>query len=654
MKSHFEFLDKKDQSFPATNAGKRTLDWAKEHGVKVQNRADIWRAYMMRLESVFVEKEVVGGSEHNDSRKKESSTSRALRLFTYKILKNNTIDLDNEEEVAKIAQGLFESEKKRAIELGHGSQVENLDEEDTLQRYKESIVEKKEIQSQTLSMWVEYITGPDCTLPTWFKYHSIRSLLSMGTKNEPKSDYNKRASTTVSPYPEFNSEALGWVYKALSKELHAEDVAHQVIGAKEEAGEVLTDEEKQNEAARINEIMSSDKFSKLFYFANLEVKGNLDRSFVEGAWVKYEQGSDYTLLEDALRMKGTGWCTAEGSAAGQIQSGDFYVYYSKNGKTGAYTEPRVAIRMQGDSQIGEVRGVNSRQELEPQFTDILDAKMNDFGEQEAWQYKKKSADMKQLTFICKKNDMGEQLSGEEVRFLYEVDGAIEGFGYDKDPRIKELRDKRNLKEDLPLIFNCEPTQIATNIQEISPETKAYIGPWSVAAHHALPATVEHVYNQTLENKVFRRTIELTTRTNEEYLQALSAAGMEIYDVAKNTILPTLTPLAQKESVNLVSFSVSDLGFPGGATLEQIYANADELGLDLCDPHVGPEMRLAFKGQSVKSYYRIAMKPVVDTAGYQLVWDVSRHGDAPYLDNDFGPPGFRWGAGFVFVFASRKN
>ncbi len=203
-------------------------------------------------------------------------------------------------------------------------------------------------------------------------------------------------------------------------------------------------------------------------------------------------------------------------------------------------------------------------------------------------------------------------------------------------------------------ITVDPNQIATNIQEISSETKAYIGPWSVDVHQVLPTGCEHVYKQILENKVFRRTVELSTRTNDEYLKALATQGMQIADWTKDNMLLTLTPLKKKESVDLVSFSVADLGFSNGVTLAQICATADELGLDLCDPHVGPEMRLAFKDQPVSSDYRIAMKPLFSADGSELVWILDREDAELWLGHDKGLPNSPWSTGVVFVFASRKT
>ena len=58
---------------------------------------------------------------------------------------------------------------------------------------------------------------------------------------------------------------------------------------------------------------------------------------------------------------GTPWCTGAsvGTARSQIAEGDFYVYY-KNGR------PEVAVRMDGTGKIGEVRGNNPNQALDPE------------------------------------------------------------------------------------------------------------------------------------------------------------------------------------------------------------------------------------------------------------------------------------------------
>ena len=155
------------------------------------------------------------------------------------------------------------------------------------------------------------------------------------------------------------------------------------------------------------------------------------------------------------------------------------------------------------------------------------------------------------------------------------------------------------------------------------------------------------------NEIYPRTIELTTRTNAEYLSELDAQGMQIRDWTRDNMLLALIPLEKSEVVNLVVCSVADLGLQDSVTLKQIYAKADELGLRLCDPHVGPEMRLAFKDQLVDSYYNIAMEPIIKSDGRAVVWDVAHDSGKLWLDRRGGDENGLWNSNQVFVFSSRK-
>ncbi|CAK9251833.1 unnamed protein product [Sphagnum jensenii] len=107
-------------------------------------------------------------------------------------------------------------------------------------------------------------------------------------------------------------------------------------------------------------------------------------------------------------------------------------------KIGKDTVPRVAIRMQ-NSEVAEVRGVLPSQELEPAMADIASERLKDLPGGE--EYIQRAADMKHLTAIDNllSKDPTAELSAEDVAFLYELNRTIEGFGYDDDPRVRELR-----------------------------------------------------------------------------------------------------------------------------------------------------------------------------------------------------------------------
>lgn len=73
--------------------------------------------------------------------------------------------------------------------------------------------------------------------------------------------------------------------------------------------------------------------------------------------------------------------------------------------------------------------------------------------------------MKLLTLIDKKVNDNIDLTLEELKFLYEIDGQIIGFGYRKDPRIEEIKRKRNERRDYSLIFNVKEEEVALSQKE---------------------------------------------------------------------------------------------------------------------------------------------------------------------------------------------
>ena len=74
-------------------------------------------------------------------------------------------------------------------------------------------------------------------------------------------------------------------------------------------------------------------------------------------------------------------------------------------------------------------------------------------------YRKKEYDMQLLTKIDYKVQKGFELTKEELRLLYEIDNNIEEFGYEKDSRIEQIINKRNIKRDLAYIFDCKEEEI---------------------------------------------------------------------------------------------------------------------------------------------------------------------------------------------------
>ncbi|HUD06024.1 MAG TPA: hypothetical protein VMR18_03895 [Candidatus Saccharimonadales bacterium] len=343
-----------------------------------------------------------------------------------------------------VPEGYFELQRRIAREQGHGDVT-------ITRELREQMVEAVQADQRVgLGKWVEYLGGEDGGYPNWFKNYTFGSVTKLGSYDKEKGEFLKRSKGTTAPYPELNREALAYVYDVLNKS--------RVQGEKVNGG--ANDEQLQK-------LLKSGNFGALYAHAVLEVTPSSPelRKEVRGSWTKFNQTSDPRTarrLAGSLQGHGTGWCTAgESTATTQLSAGDFYVYYTRD-EDGKETIPRVAIRMQGE-EVAEVRGINTAQELEPEMADITSERLQDLPGGE--EYIRKAQDMKFLTAIDKKisTDPGVKLTGDELRFLYELDHDILGFGYERDPRIDEIRAKREGR-DKPELARILPETIRDQLK----------------------------------------------------------------------------------------------------------------------------------------------------------------------------------------------
>ena len=341
-----------------------------------------------------------------------------------------------------IPDSYFEHEKQIMRERGYG------DIEITSER--KQILTKRiiEDQEESLDKWIEYFLFDEesKSYEMWEKYWVFQGLQQLGKFNKETGKFSKRDKHTVYPFPPVEREAIFTTLKLME--------------------DYIKDRKGDDE---IRSALGSGNFKTLYEYSIKMImhKGEKKHSSTEGKWVKYEQGSDYNILRDSLQGYYTGWCTAAGEnfAKGQLENGDFYVYYSLD-ENGEAKIPRIAIRMDGHDTIGEIRGIAENQNMEAEMMPILDKKLEEFPDRD--KYKKKEYDMQLLTTIDNKVQKGFELTKEELRFLYEIDDQIEGFGYDKDPRIEEIKSKRNIKQDIAQIFNCieDEVSIGENMRDL--------------------------------------------------------------------------------------------------------------------------------------------------------------------------------------------
>lgn len=597
---------------------------------------------------------------------KKTSTDALARIQTYLNLLKRFIDRKDPErkergiEVIKrllyinfvikpedIPESFWNLQKKIARENGHGE----IEITDTLKHQHAEVLIAD--QKSTLDLWIDYLTGPDASYPDYLKFWTIRSILNMGEYDKEKKSFATRSKGTTTTFPDLNQEALAYVLDVINKKydpVYAEEA--RPYGP-------ITEEQyiQDNALGPITEeqhLIENESFSKLYAFAIEKVTPASKEllRITKGEWKEYKKDSDHLPLVKSLQGHGTGWCTAgESTAQAQLSKGDFHVFYSHD-ENGNPTIPRVAIRMEGDS-IAEVRGIAHQQNLDSFISPRVSEKLSEF--KDGPLYQKKVEDMSRLTRIERKANAGQALTKDDIVFLYEVNEKIQGFGYRADPRIEEIREKRDLKEDMSIFFDCASNQVAYNEKEITKNTKAYIGPLFKGIFKQL-SNVEHIYESFPHDKIRQQSLEVGGQTAAQLEDVMNQANIRIDSSALDALRSKENPVSTtKEQRVLVRFQISKLFNDNKShTTEQIYKKAKLLGLEFCPFEVGPRLRHQYTDQAMNEYLYVAMKPFVGADGGRHVLDLYHYYDGMWLSSERAEPEIEWPFHAEFVFLLPKE
>ena len=388
--------------------------------------------YLNRIEEVH--KKVI--------QNKSQSALKILKQFYYELY---IIKSEN------IPDAFFENEQRIMRERGYGNFELTQDRKELL------INQIIEDQKASLEPWIDYFLFDEesKSYEMWQRYWVFQGLQKLGKYDKEKQKFNKRDKTTVYPFPPVEREAIFTTIHLMEEYI-----------------------KNQKSEEEIKSALGEGNFKTLYEYSIKQImqKGEKNNpNTIQGKWIKYDQGSDYNILRDSLQGYYTGWCTAAGEnfAKSQLANGDFYVYYTLD-QNNEPKVPRIAIRMDGHDTIGEIRGIADNQNMEPEMMPILNEKLKEFPDRD--KYYKKEYDMQRLTSIERKHEKGIDLDKEDLKFLYEIENKIEGFGYRKDPRIEEIKTERNIYIDYGTIYNCKEEEIGLKKEDLNnPNIKMYIG-----------------------------------------------------------------------------------------------------------------------------------------------------------------------------------
>ena len=320
---------------------------------------------------------------------------------------------------------------------------------DEKENLAEDLIEK---QRESINTWSNYLGDKDCPYPLWFKVYAFDGVSKMGLINKETKEFEKRDKSTVASFPILNPEVLAKVYRNIN-EFYGVD--------KEDWLAQHPDDEK------LISLVKSGNFPKLYAKELFETKTIIKTpekpEDIEGDWFTYQLGDEDELAKAA---EGTGWCIADPNVAHNYleygnyghsrneetdeessSKAEFIIFKLKapNSPDGYSTNGVASIRLDPEGRVAEVSGLDGGQALEDSLIPTVKEKVLSLpGGKEFLQ---KFEDKQTLIKLDHKLQKGEDLTKEELSFLYELDRPIATLDtYNRiDPRILELREKYGIE-----------------------------------------------------------------------------------------------------------------------------------------------------------------------------------------------------------------
>ena len=343
-------------------------------------------------------------------------------------------------------------------------------------------------QRQSITSWTNYLGDKNCPYPLWFKVYAFDGISKMSnTLNLDDADYNRRDNTTALSFPKLNAEILAKVYRQIN-DFYGVDKENWLS--------------KHSDNEKLVSLVKSANFPKLYAKELVDTKVILKTpertEDVHGDWFEYKLGDEEEI---ASLAEGTRWCVVDPNVAHN------YLVYGKYGhsrNTGANKESSskakfiifrledpnspgiyasngsASIRLDPNGIVDEVSGLNEGQAVEDALIPIVKEKALSLPGGE--KYLQKFDDKQTLIKLDNKMKEGEELTKEELSFLYELDRPIATLDtYNRvDPRIPELKEKYGIKYALEkgidvdeLVASLDSYDIAKNLDTLFEAWRRY-------------------------------------------------------------------------------------------------------------------------------------------------------------------------------------
>ena len=333
-------------------------------------------------------------------------------------------------------------------------------------------------QRQSITSWANYLSDKNCPYPLWFKVYAFDGISKMSNAlNLDDADYSRRDNTTALSFPKLNAEILAKVYRQIN-DFYGVDKENWLS--------------KHSDDEKLVSLVKSANFPKLYAKELVDTKVILKTpertEDVHGDWFEYKLGDEEEIANLA---EGTRWCVVDPNVAH-----NYLVYgeYGHSRSTRADEESNskakfiifrledpnapgifasngsASIRLDPNGKVAEISGLNEGQAVEDALVPIVKEKTLSLPGGE--KYLQKFDDKQALIRLDKKMEKGEDLTKEELSFLYELDRPIATLDTynEEDPRIPELKEKYDLEYALEkgvdankMVASLDSCDIAKNL-----------------------------------------------------------------------------------------------------------------------------------------------------------------------------------------------
>ena len=403
-----------------------------------------------------------------------------------------------------IPESYWKQQEQILRDNGQGRELSNYEKE----ILAEDLIDK---QRQSITSWANYLGDKNCPYPLWFKVYAFDGISKMSNAlNLDDADYNRRDNTTALSFPKLNAEILAKVYRQIN-DFYGVDKENWLS--------------KHSDDEKLVSLVKSANFPKLYAKELVDTKVILKTpertEDIHGDWFEYKLGDEEEI---ASLAEGTKWCVVDPNVAhnylvygqyGNPEEDDDYDQdyededwedddyedddYDDDDQAETYEHDDVevenpeakfiifrledpnspgvfasngsaSIRLDPNGIVDEVSGLNDGQAVEDALVPIVKKKALSLPGGE--KYLQKFDDKQALIRLDKKMEKGEDLTKEELSFLYELDRPIATLDTynEEDPRIPELKEKYGIEYALEkgvdankMVASLDSCDIAKNL-----------------------------------------------------------------------------------------------------------------------------------------------------------------------------------------------